>query len=167
MQGFRLPDRRGLEVALNEELDFAAYGSWWVTRNTSAGLNLEQNGVFIAGLETPVGNIPVSGTASYSGNVVSQHNEYYTCQCASFAAVAGNVQMTADFNSRSISGLMTQLQVIPDWTVSGFMNDASFSQFSQLAELVQRHHRGRIHAKLTLGSFQQCIGQHRGLVLRP
>ena len=124
-----LSDGRKLfvHVASNPDLDYTVYGNWWVGTSTANSLTMEDNAAFVGGLETPLANIPTSGSASYRGKVVGQYSDYYLCSCASFSGVVGNVSLSANFGNRTLSGLMTQMQVIPDTALSGFMNDVSFA----------------------------------------
>lgn len=132
--GFTLPDGRKLNLHVNHDLDYTRFGSWWVGRTANGTLYMEDNAAFVGGLETPLGNIPATGTASYSGKVTGHYSDYYNCACASFSGVIGNVQLSANFGNKTLSGLMTQMQVIPDTALSGFMNDVSFTASFASAE---------------------------------
>lgn len=124
---FYLRDGRDFNQHIEADLDYVRYGSWWVSREVSGVGYLEDNGTFVGGLETPVSAIPTSGTASYTGSTVGHYSQYSMCHCASFASVEGHVQLTVDFGSRALSGVMTDMRVFDDLAPPAVMNDISFS----------------------------------------
>jgi len=63
-------------------------------------------GVFVAGYETPAGDVPTSGTATYTG--LAQGSVYYAVnQQTTEVSLTGNASFTANFGTRNVSGSLT------------------------------------------------------------
>lgn len=107
------------------DLDWTAYGYWDPFRFSA--LPQQSRGAWLAGLQTPLAAIPLSGTARSSGKVLGLASEYFLCQCNSVAEVTGNVALSADFNAHKLSGTMTGLSVRSTGNPSGPLNNISFS----------------------------------------
>ncbi|MEO7787713.1 MAG: transferrin-binding protein-like solute binding protein [Sphingomicrobium sp.] len=109
------------------DLDFTTFGGWYGLNTINSVSYYTGGGQWVGGLETPVGAMPVSGSASYAGNVNGQYSLYSKCTCADFGIVSGNVGMTANFGTRSVTGKMTNLLVVDGTGFNDPLNDILFS----------------------------------------
>jgi hypothetical protein len=87
-------------------LNYATLGTW-VESSVSGQADVA---MFVAGYETPVANLPKSGTATYSGtgNVVG--NVYVAGQFGTAPAVEGDASLTANFSTGQVTGAFTNMQ---------------------------------------------------------
>jgi hypothetical protein len=104
------------------DLEWTRYGHWGSASPVASG-----HGAWVAGFQTPLAAIPVTGSARYAGKVSAIYSELPDCNCFAYAKVSGDVTMTADFAARSVSGTMTNLMVTSERSASGTMNDIAFA----------------------------------------
>jgi len=115
-----LPDGRTVRVALEQpdrtssaglgdELNWTAYGSWNVTASSGAA---RVGSYVVTGNETPDGNIPTTGTATFNGfvqgSVVFEDGTNLRT-----ASLSGDATMTADFANGTIAGGAPNITAIP------------------------------------------------------
>jgi hypothetical protein len=105
------------------QLDYTRYGTWIATVSSDFG----SRAAWLGGYETPVADVPASGTAVYRGSVAGLYSEYHLCACYwTTALLSGDVQISADFSARTLSGAMTNLRLGSDTYVTGPVNDIGF-----------------------------------------
>jgi hypothetical protein len=83
----------------NHSLTYVSFGTW--TQGNTDPLAQGGIGVFAAGNETPVGNLPATGQATYSGTTIGQGSLNGMA-----ASMTGSVAATADFAARTVNGTM-------------------------------------------------------------
>lgn len=118
-----LPDGRLVRVTLDqtdrnsassgEALNWTGYGAWNVT---SAASNVQTATYFVTGSETPDGNVPTTGTATFEGFVVGNVT-LPDGQNLRSAALQGDAIITADFASGTITGAAPNITATPLGTV--------------------------------------------------
>ena len=110
-QNFYAPDGRPVIALLgaDDNLDYTRYGYWTVPTAVNPYYD-RAGGAWMGGYATPPSQIPVTGSATYNGRLVGLASSYPTCGCDDFEEFTGNVQMSADFGSRELSGSMTNLR---------------------------------------------------------
>ena len=88
-----------LDWAASSDLKYTSMGSWWTTDG-------QQQGYFAYGVPTSAGDMPVTGSADYSGNIrgVTSGTDY----------VFGGIDLTFNFGSGTLSGEMTPA-IAPVW----------------------------------------------------
>ena len=91
----RLTGETGVSALGN--YDYLSWGKW----NDGAGVadTIYTNSAWIAGSLTPAADIPVTGSASYSGHVVGKLSEG-----GDISSIGGTTALTANFSGRSLTG---------------------------------------------------------------
>lgn len=118
-----LPDGRVVRVTLDQtdrssdavdgELSWVAYGAW----NVSGTGNTSQTATYyVTGAETPDGNMPTSGTATFDGFVIG-NVALPDGQNIKAASLQGDASMTVDFASGAITGGAPNITATPLGTV--------------------------------------------------
>lgn len=118
-----------------DELDYTRFGSW-VYWYPSEGPSF--HGVWNTGFVTPFSALPTTGQASYAGRTSGFYDESHPCGCNNWTTVsfAGDMNMTANFGARTLSGSFTNLAITggfvqgPGYEASLLppkLNDVSFS----------------------------------------
>ena len=126
----------GAPSTIYSELDWTRYG-WWATSEPQGpwdyGGDMAHRGVFVAGYETPTSDMPVTGTASYSGGatgfmfVPANEVNGLPCRCLE-RSLGGTASFTADFGARSLSGTLTDMGVFVGWDGDTIpWNDVAFN----------------------------------------
>ena len=118
-----LPDGRIVRVTLDQtdrnsasvdgELNWAAYGAWNVS--TASG-TVQTASYYVTGSETPDGNLPTSGTATFDGFVVGNVT-LPDGQNVKGASLLGDASMTVDFGSGAINGAAPNIIATPVGTI--------------------------------------------------
>lgn len=98
------PDPSLVYVAERGTLSYAKFG-YWVDSSRVAVDNVLERNYFAAGVQTPNGSMPVSGTAQYVGTSLGRAIDG-TNAVTDFV---GKVSLTADFGARSVSGVIDNL----------------------------------------------------------
>lgn len=83
----------------SSQYDYASWGTWSKDSSGSPQQSVPARSPWIAGRLTPSGDVPTSGSATYSGEAWGQLNE-----SGSFTTVSGDVSLNADFGSRTLNG---------------------------------------------------------------
>jgi hypothetical protein len=101
--------------------DYTAFGVWGAKDTALLG-NL---GAFSMGAETSGGSIPVSSSATYTGNSVG----YYTGSNGSLSTVRADLTANADFANRSISISSTNsyVNIIAGGSGSGYVSQLDYN----------------------------------------
>jgi len=106
-------------LVLDASLSYAVYGEWEHDNDTTASSGLIAG--FATGAQTPAANMPISGTAAYSGRAIGGLSSGGTTY-----ALAGTSSFAADFGARTVTGTMA-LNATPDGgTTVGFWNTVTF-----------------------------------------
>jgi hypothetical protein len=107
-------------------LAYTRYGAWAIWAPNTAFRN---GASWLSGLPSPAAQLPLSGSAAYSGTAEGWVSEYHLCTCASAGVFRGDVQVSADFATRAVSGSMTKLDVGTDLFITGpiALNDIGFA----------------------------------------
>jgi len=105
-----------------ESLDWARVGYW-----STGGVwdefedRIRHRGVFVAGYETPLAAMPISGTATYTGKAqaavympLARGSGAMLCNCEE-TWVTGNASFTADFGARNLAGSLTDMTAPHPW----------------------------------------------------
>lgn len=118
-----LPDGRIVRVTLDMtdqnsasvdgELFWTAYGAWNVSNPTGT---VQTASYFVTGDETPDGNLPTSGTATFDGFVIGNVT-LPDGQSLKVASLKGDASMTADFAAGTITGAAPNITATPLGTV--------------------------------------------------
>lgn len=118
-----LPDGRVIHVTLDmtdqnsasagEQLSWTAYGAWNVA--TQSG-TVQTASFYVTGDETPDGNVPTTGTATFDG-FVTGNVTLPDSQNIRSASLQGDASMTVDFASGTIAGGAPNIMAIPLGTV--------------------------------------------------
>jgi hypothetical protein len=119
----------GSIIVVRGHYDYTEYGSWQIHAARGAG-----NAVYVGGYETPAAQVPASGTAIYSGTTTGLYTRIDACPCYE-QFVGGNVQLTADFGARTVSGSLTNLYADDgdNWMPTP-LNDVGFTAAIDSAE---------------------------------
>jgi len=101
-------------------LDYTRFG-YWFNSSVAGGIYSFQNaGIFVGGYQTPVANLPASGSATYNGTSVMMRNgSDYT------AMGSGQIALTTNFGTGGITGSMTGFTLADDDGFNGPFNDLS------------------------------------------
>lgn len=85
----------------NSNLSHVSYGIWNRETDLPGDADRERWAMFVFGQRTAAGDLPVSGTARYSGSV----DGLWTSATASYR-LSGSAQLLADFGAGSVSGTL-------------------------------------------------------------
>lgn len=98
--------------------------------------NVVHRGVFVAGFETPASAMPITGSATYTGQAsgsvfypVAQGSGAALCNCGE-TFITGVANFTANFGTRSLAGSLTDMKVPHPWDDTAAdvpWNDVAFS----------------------------------------
>ena len=91
------------EIALDPSLTYASYGVWSHENAPGSG----QSGALVFGQTTPSANVPVSGTASYSGSTIGGLVIGSTTYLLS-----GTAQLTANFAANTVTGSLSGMKAL-------------------------------------------------------
>ena len=94
------------------ELQWTAYGNWSVTNATMGNPTVGARADFVTGAETPDGNMPTTGTATFDGFVLGTV-ALGDGPNLKVASLRGDATMTADFANGTISGSAPTIIAIP------------------------------------------------------
>ena len=119
----------------NPNLDWTRAG-WWAARVDPGpwdyGGPADYRGVFVAGYETPAGEMPTAGSATYSGAAMgwmyapsNSAPNGLACRCTE-VSLGGTATFTADFGARSLSGTLTGMEILGWDDAIGPWNDVTF-----------------------------------------
>jgi len=118
-----LPDGRVVRVTLDQtdrnstsvdgELNWAAYGAWNVSNGSGS---VQTASYYVTGSETPDGNMPTSGTATFEG-FVAGNVTLPDGQNVKGASLLGDASMTVDFGSGTINGAAPNITATPFGTI--------------------------------------------------
>lgn len=122
--GTPIPGDRSLWTRIST-LDYMAFGSWLLARFPPGEYEWINGGTFLGGYATPAGAIPTSGTATYTGTVDGLYDESGQPP-GDVAILMGDVSVTANFATRDLSGVMSNLRLGSDWVRHGTLNDIAF-----------------------------------------
>jgi hypothetical protein len=86
-------------------LDYSRYGVWMQENGDQILQGNELLASAYGGMETPVANIPTSGSFTYSGQTLGVGVD----STGNVAAIAGDIGLTADFATRSVSGIINNM----------------------------------------------------------
>ena len=121
---------------VNPNLDWTRAG-WWAVRVEPGpwdyGGPVDYRAAFVAGYETPVNAMPMTGTAIYQGSVTgsmftpsNSAPNGLACRCMELI-LGGAATFTADFGARSLNGNLTEMAILGWDDVIGPWNDVAFS----------------------------------------
>jgi hypothetical protein len=121
---FPYSGRVGVDV---KGLEYTLYGTWAI-RPRSGHWWVENGAAWLGGHATQAADLPVSGAAVYRGNVTGLHS----WDASLGAHIEGEVSLTGDFASRTVSGAMNNLRVfaldLSDFPYeAGRLNDIGFT----------------------------------------
>lgn len=118
-----LPDGRKVRVtldmtdrnstAVDGELSWTAYGAWNVSNPTGT---VQTASYYVTGSETPDGNLPTSGTATFDGFVIGNVTLPDGGNIKT-ASLQGDANMTVDFAAGTITGGAPNITAIPLGTI--------------------------------------------------
>jgi hypothetical protein len=108
----------GAVVAPLNDLDWTTYGYW--NPFPYSAIPHTSRGAWVAGFQTPFAAIPIAGSGQYSGKVLGLHGN-------SSGSISGDVNLQADFSTRTLAGNMTNLVVQAAGIATGAMNDVIFT----------------------------------------
>ncbi len=118
-----LPDGRVVRVTLDQtdrnsasvdgELNWTGYGVWNVATASGA---VQTASYYVTGNETPDGNMPTSGTATFDGFVMGNVT-LPDGQDLKGASLLGDANMTVDFGSGTINGAAPNITATPLGTI--------------------------------------------------
>lgn len=100
-------------TSVDGELDWAAYGAWNVSAQSG---NVQTATYYVTGAETPDGNLPTTGTATFEGFVVGNVT-LPDGQNVKGASLLGDASMTVDFGSGTITGGAPNISATPFGTI--------------------------------------------------
>ena len=93
-------------LVYDASLNYAVYGQW--EHDNDAAATSGATGDFATGSQTPAANMPISGTANYSGHAIGGLSAGGTTY-----ALVGTSSFAADFGARTVSGTLS-LNATPD-----------------------------------------------------
>ena len=134
-----LPDGRMIEVVIDSEvldgpeendsrtLSYMRFGDWAIY---SPDGTMTAAAPLYSGYETPVANVPTTGTASYAADVEGSVS-FLSGGVRGLGDVEGSASISADFGNNSIAGTFSGMEYWADLPngdfASGEWNDASFA----------------------------------------
>jgi hypothetical protein len=84
-----------------QKLSYVTYGVWNSTAGSNRGITL---GTFVFGVQTPAGDMPTTGSATYTGLTAGTLNLSDT-----LFNVAGDMSMAVNFGTGSVTGAFTNM----------------------------------------------------------
>jgi hypothetical protein len=109
-----------------DRLSYTKFGSWV---DQGFGTDPGSVGMFATGFETPVADIPNSGTATYAGKTFG----FLTVQDASYG-VTGRATLAADFAKQSVTGTFDQMTAA-DLSASNAAAGQTWNNFTATAAI--------------------------------
>ncbi|HEY0525827.1 MAG TPA: transferrin-binding protein-like solute binding protein [Stellaceae bacterium] len=86
-----------------QNLSYSTFGVWQLNNDDGSGVS----GAFSQGKDTPVANLPTTGTATYNGSTVAQVNTVGAGGTGTTGTVTGAAALTADFGKGTVVGNFT------------------------------------------------------------
>jgi hypothetical protein len=124
-------------------LTYVTYGLWSQTNQVDANAQ-GGYGAFVAGNVTPTANMPITGSATYSGTAIGQLSP----SSGGYDILSGTMTASANFATRTVNGSMSlnaNGDNIANATNSGFWNTVTWNQ----AVIAGNHFAGTVSAPAT------------------
>jgi len=93
------PAHIATDTEQSSQYDYTSWGTWSKDSSGSPQQSVPARSPWIAGRLTPDGDVPTSGSATYSGEAWGHLNE-----SGSFTTVSGDATLNANFGSRTLTG---------------------------------------------------------------
>lgn len=105
-------------IRINDNLIYTLTGLFDIHTNPGLDAGREAHGGFVAGSDTPVGDLPTTGSRTYQGDFIGRSNQ--------LGEVTGSAELTANWGTGDISGSITDIAGISDFSIDATITPTGY-----------------------------------------